>query len=79
MDSIADLLNKYTPAEPEEITAIKKYISREFAAESSVGIQGEAFVITVRSASLANSLRFRQTAIQAAANTQKRLLFRISS
>lgn len=77
MESIRDLLHKYTPAAPDEITAIKQYIAREFDAGSSVGVQGESLVITVRSASLANSLRLRQTAIQAAASTQKKLVFRI--
>jgi hypothetical protein len=77
MDSIGDLLEKYSPAVPDEVTAVKQYIAKEFDAPSRVGIQGEALVITVASASLANALRLRQTAIQSAANTTKRLLFRI--
>lgn len=70
-------MGKYSPAAPDEITAVKKYIADEFGEESSVGLQGEALVITVRSAALANALRLRQTAIQKTANTSKRLLFRI--
>lgn len=77
MESIGDLLGKYSPAAPDEVQAVKQYIADEFGEESSVGLQGDALVITVRSSSLANALRLRQTAIQAAANTQKRLLFRI--
>ncbi|HSX34196.1 MAG TPA: hypothetical protein VLF62_00955 [Candidatus Saccharimonadales bacterium] len=77
MEHIGDLLGKYTPAASNEITAIKKYIATEFGAESSVAIQGEAVVITVQSAALANALHLRQTAIQTAAATSKRLLFRI--
>ena len=77
MESIGDLLGKYSPAAPDEVTAVKQYIAQEFDAPSSVGIQGNALVVTVASAPLANALRLRQTAIQAAANTKKRLLFRI--
>ena len=77
MESIGDLLGKYSPAAPDEVQAVKQYIAKEFGEASSVGLQGDALVITVRSSSLANALRLRQTAIQAAANTQKRLLFRI--
>jgi len=77
MDSIGDLLGKYSAAAPDEVTAVKRYIADEFGAESSVGLQGEVLVVTVGSASLANTLHLRQTAIQAAANTKKRLLFRI--
>ena len=77
MDSLHDLLQGYNPAQPDEIVAIKRYIAQEFDAEASVGIQGEALVITVSSASLANALRLRLPALQAAANTSKRLIFRI--
>lgn len=77
MEHIGDLLGKYSPAAPNEVAAIKQYIAEEFGAPSSVGIQNNAMVITVRSAALANALRLRQTAIQKAAGTDKRLLFRI--
>ena len=77
MERIGDLLGKYKPAVPDEVLAVKQYILKEFNAESSVGIQGESLVITVGSASLANALHLRQTAIQAAAHTKKRLQFRI--
>jgi len=77
MESIGDLLGKYSPAAPDEVQAVKQYIFQEFNAPSSVGIQGESLVITVASASLANALKLRQLAIQKAAGTSKRLLFRI--
>jgi hypothetical protein len=77
MDSLQDLLRARQPREPEEFTAIKRYIADEFGAESSIGLQGEALMITVRSAALANALRLRLPALQALAKTDKRLLFRI--
>jgi hypothetical protein len=77
MEHIGDLLGKYSAAAPDEIAAIKQYIAKEFDAPSSVGIQNDAVVITVQSAALANALHLRQTAIQKAAGTNKRLLFRI--
>lgn len=78
MESIGDLLARYKPQEPEEIVAVKRYISQEFGVPASVGLQGDtAIVITVASAALANTLRMRTTAIQAAAGSKKRLVFRI--
>ena len=77
MDSIADILGKYTPKEPDEITAVKRYIFDEFGAESSVGLHGETLVITVTSASLANALRMRLPALQKTAKTKKKIMFRI--
>ncbi|HTH71768.1 MAG TPA: hypothetical protein VL737_00195 [Candidatus Pristimantibacillus sp.] len=77
MDSIADILGKYTPQEPDEIGAVKRYISDEFGADSTVGLHGETLVITVRSASLANALRLRIISLQKAANTKRKIMFRI--
>jgi len=77
MESLQDVLGRYRPEEPAEITAIKRYIFEEFQAESSVGLHGETLVITVQSASLANILRLRQTALQKAAKTQRKIMFRI--
>lgn len=77
MDNLEDLLGRYTPTEPAEVTAVKQFIAKEFNAPSSVGLRGESLVITVRSAALANALRLRLPALQAAANTKKRIMFRI--
>ncbi len=77
MDSLQDLLSKYSPQEPPEVLAIKRFVSEQFGADSSVGINGEALVITVRSAALANALRLRLPALKAAVQTNKRFVFRI--
>jgi len=77
MDSLNDLLGKYSPQEPEEIVAIKRYILEEFGVQPNVGVQGKALVITVSSAGLANTLRLRLPTLQAIAKTDKRLVFRI--
>ncbi len=77
MDSLSDLLGGYKAQEPEEIAALKRYIFKEFGSPASVGVQGEALVVTVASASLANALRLRLPALQAAAGTTKKLIFRI--
>lgn len=77
MESLQDLLGKYRPKEPPEIVALKRYITDEFGVQSSVGLQGNNIVITVASAALANTLRLRLPALQAIADTDKRLVFRI--
>lgn len=77
MDSLQDLLSRYNPKEPKEITAIKQYIMNEFGAKSKVGLHGETLVITVGSASLANALRLRLLSIKKAACTERRIIFRI--
>lgn len=78
MDSLKDLLSQYRPQEPDEIMAIKRYILDEFGAEASVALKGDALQISVSSASLANALRLRLPALQKAANTKKRIFFRVN-
>jgi len=77
MESIGDVLKRYSPKEPDDVMAVKRYILETFNTTVSVGVQGEALVVTVPGASLANTLRLRSMAIQEAAGTTKRLIFRI--
>ena len=77
MKSLGDLLGGRLPQEPEEVAAIKHYISQHFQSAASVGLQNDTITITVASASLANMLRLHRPKLQAAAGTTKRLVFRI--
>lgn len=77
MDSLQDLLGQYSPKEPSEVVAVKRYIFEQFGVESSVGLHGETLVITVTSASLANALRLRTVSLQKAAHTKRKIMFRI--
>lgn len=77
MDSLQELLGRYSPKEPDEVTAVKRYIFEQFGVETSVGLHGETLVITVASASLANALRMRLPALQRTAKTKKKIMFRI--
>ena len=77
MDSIGDLLDSFKREEPPEVALLKQYISDSFAAEAVISVQDKTIVITVRSASLANALRLRTTALRNACDTTKRLIFRI--
>ena len=77
MDSLQDLLGRYSPKEPSEVVAVKRYILEQFGVESSVGLHGETLVITVTSASLANALRLRTISLQKAAHTKRKIMFRI--
>lgn len=77
MDSIGDVLDKYKNDEPDEVSAIKVYIAQEFNAPVSITVQQNALIISVQSASLANTLRLRIPVLQKIANTSKRLVLRI--
>lgn len=77
MESVAEVLGRYSPQEPDEIGAVKRYIFDEFGAKARVGLHGETLVVTVRSASLANALRLKILSLQKAANTKRKIMFRI--
>lgn len=77
MDSLQDIMSKFGKPEQPELIALKQYVDTHFHTPISVAFSGEAIVITVPSAALANTLRLQTARIQEACNTQKRLLFRI--
>lgn len=77
MDSMKDLIGKYSPKEPPEVQAIKAYINNEFSSPSVITVQDTMIIITVKSAALANALRMRTTDLQSICQTDKRLVFRI--
>lgn len=77
MDSLGDVLGRYSPQRPDEITAIKRFVEQEFNTGVSVAVSNNNIVVTVASASLANALRLRINALRKAAATDKRVIFRI--
>jgi len=77
MEQIGDLLGRYKPQEPPEITAIKRYISDEFGAAASVAVRDNQLIVTVQNGALAATLRLRSPQIQAQCHIDKRLIFRI--
>lgn len=77
MESLAEVLSRYQPQEPDEIGAVKRYIFNTFGAKARVGLHGETLVVTVGSASLANALRLRVVTLQKVAKTDRKIMFRI--
>jgi hypothetical protein len=78
MNQIGDLLAARSPQEPPEVRAIKRYIDEQFHAPAQITIQNDALVISVKSASLANTLRLRLPKLQEVAQTDRKLILRIS-
>lgn len=78
MDSLSDLLVGRMPDEPPEVSAIKHYIDEHFHAPAQIALQNETIIVSVSSASLANTLRLRLPQIQEAAQTNRKLRFRIA-
>lgn len=77
MDSLSDLVAKHEKPEPPELAAIKRYVDEHFHTPVRTAVKGNIIIVTVPSASLANTLRLHTSKIQAACRLEKRLVFRI--
>lgn len=77
MDGLGEILGRRDMDEPPEIRAIKDYVRRHYNTEVSVTIQPHAIAVAHPSASLIASLRMNLPKLQAAASTDKRIMFRI--
>jgi hypothetical protein len=78
MDNLKDILAGRAPTPPPESQSIKKYIHDNFQREVTVIVREQEIIIEVPSAGLANTLRLQSRKLQAAAGTNKRLVFRIA-
>ncbi|QQS20292.1 hypothetical protein IPL85_02490 [Candidatus Saccharibacteria bacterium] len=77
MDEIADILSKKDFDMPPEVRAIKDYVRRHYDHEVQVTVQPRTLLIAARSAALIGTLRLNAPALQKAAATEKKLVFRI--
>ena len=77
MDDLRNILQRRDFDEPPEVRAIKEYVRRYYDTEVRVTMQQHAIVVSARSAALIGSIRLNLPKLQAAANTDKRILLRI--
>ncbi len=77
MDSLADILANKDFSPPDEVKAIKSYIAQNYDKDVTVIINKQEIIISSRSAALINNLRLNSPKITEAANTKKRIRFRI--
>jgi hypothetical protein len=77
MDGLSDILSRRDFDMPPEVRAIKDYVRRYYDSDVNVTMQPHAIVIAARSAALIGSLRLNLPKLQAAANTEKRIILRI--
>ena len=76
-DSLFDILQNKNFDEPPEATAIKKYVQEKYKKSVAVTVREKDITVTAQSAAFANALRMQWRQLQQAAQTDKRLIFRI--
>ncbi len=75
-NSLFDILASRNFDEPDEALAIKSYVLETFQKTVAVTVRDKEIVVTAQGAAFTNALRMKTRQIQAAASTDKRLIFR---
>lgn len=77
MQGIADILRGKDFDVPPEVEAIKAYVRRHYDADVAVTVLPRELIVSAPSSGLIATLRLNMTALQKAADTTKRISFRI--
>lgn len=77
MDSLFTLLQNKDFDQPPEVAVIKDFVRKKYQADVHVRLSPQTIVMSVQSASLANSLRFDLPELKKSLQTDKRLSLRI--
>lgn len=76
-NSLGDILANRDFDVPPEVRAIKDYVHRYYDKEVNVTVQTHGIIVSAKSAGLIGSLRMNLPKLQKAADTEKRISFRI--
>lgn len=77
-NSLADILLNRNYDEPPEAVKIKQYITSKYQKSVEVTVREKDITITAQGAAFVNTLRMQWKQLQKAAETDKRLVFRIA-
>lgn len=76
MDSLQEILAKKDFTPPDEIAAVKEYISRRYNSVSRVRLERDAMIVRVPSSALAATLHMEQRRMIEACKITKKLIIR---
>lgn len=76
-DSISSILSQRNLSEPPEVKIIQDFVEKQFKVVPQVMVASDRITIGVKSAALAGALRPLLLQIQAACQTEKKLVIRI--
>ena len=77
MDSLSDILSNKNFDVPEEVSAIKNYVLKNYEQSVAVSIHRNEIVVSSPSAGLISNLRLNSQALAKATSSNKRISFRV--
>jgi hypothetical protein len=76
MDSLQEILGKRDFTPPDEIAAVKEFITRRYNSPSRVRVERDVLIVKVPSSALAATLQMEQRALIEKCRITKRLIIR---
>jgi hypothetical protein len=76
MDSLQDILGKRDFTPPDEVAAVKEFITRRYHSPSRVRVERNALIVRVPSSALAATLQLEQRRMIEACRITKKLIIR---
>jgi hypothetical protein len=76
MDSLQEILGKRDFTPPDEIAAVKEFITRRYNSPSRVRVKRDVLIVKVPSSALAATLQMEQRALIEKCRITKRLIIR---
>jgi hypothetical protein len=76
MDSLQDILGKRDFRPPDEVAAVKEFISRRYNSPSLVRVERSVLIVKVPSSALAATLQLEQRRMIEACRITKKLIIR---
>jgi hypothetical protein len=76
MDSLQDIMSTKDFKPPDEITAVKEFISRRYKSKSQVRVERDVLIVRVPSSALAATLQLEQNRMIEACRITRRLIIR---
>lgn len=76
MDSLQEILGKKDFTPPDEVAAVKDFITRRYNSTSTVRVERDALIVRVPSSALAATLQLEQNHIIKACRIKKKLIIR---
>lgn len=76
MDSLQEILGKKDFTPPDEIGAVKEFITRRYNSTSTVRVERDVLIVRVPSSALAATLQLEQRRMIEACRLKKKLIIR---
>jgi hypothetical protein len=76
MESLQDIMSKKDFTPPDEIAAVKEFITRRYNSHSTVRVERQVIIVRVPSSALAATLQLEQRRMIEACRLTKKLIIR---